>query len=183
MQSARRGEDLRNLGLGSTLTLPGLAGFVLAIGLAIDANVLVFERAREEYAARNRPSGRSALTAGFKGAFSAIADSNVTTLIAAALLFVLASGPVKGFGVTLGIGVLASMISALVITRVLAEFAVARHWVHRRPKVTGLASVGRVRTYLTRRDPAIRSRVPGSAQSGEPRPQPYAPSMCSKLRL
>ncbi|MFD7771517.1 protein translocase subunit SecD [Streptomyces sp. NPDC059787] len=144
--------------LGATLTLPGLAGFVLAIGMAVDANVLVFERAREEYGKRNRPSGRSALTAGFKGAFSAIADSNVTTLIAAALLFLLASGPVKGFGVTLGIGVLASMISALVITRVLAEFAVARRWVHRRPKATGLASIGRVRTYLTRRDPQLMRR-------------------------
>ncbi|MFF9486367.1 protein translocase subunit SecD [Streptomyces sp. NPDC014676] len=144
--------------LGATLTLPGLAGFVLAIGMAVDANVLVFERAREEYGKRNRPSGRSALTAGFKGAFSAIADSNVTTLIAAALLFLLASGPVKGFGVTLGIGVLASMISALVITRVLAEFAVARRWVHRRPGVTGLASIGRVRTYLTRRDPRLMRR-------------------------
>ncbi|TQL24123.1 protein translocase subunit SecD [Streptomyces sp. SLBN-134] len=144
--------------LGATLTLPGLAGFVLAIGMAVDANVLVFERAREEYGARNRPSSRSALTAGFKGAFSAIADSNVTTLIAAALLFVLASGPVKGFGVTLGIGVIASMISALVITRVLAEFAVARRWVHRRPRTTGLASIGRVRTYLTRRDPQLMRR-------------------------
>ncbi|OKJ93343.1 preprotein translocase subunit SecD [Streptomyces sp. CB02400] len=144
--------------LGATLTLPGLAGFVLAIGMAVDANVLVFERAREEYGKRNRPSGRSALTAGFKGAFSAIADSNVTTLIAAVLLFLLASGPVKGFGVTLGIGVLASMISALVITRVLAEFAVARRWVHRRPKFTGLASIGRVRTYLTRRDPQLMRR-------------------------
>ncbi|CAL9649598.1 Protein translocase subunit SecDF [Streptomyces sp. enrichment culture] len=145
-------------GLGATLTLPGLAGFVLAIGMAVDANVLVFERAREEYGKRNRPSGRSALTAGFKGAFSAIADSNVTTLIAAALLFLLASGPVKGFGVTLGIGVLASMISALVITRVLAEFAVARRWVHRRPGITGLASIGRVREYLTRRDPQLMRR-------------------------
>ncbi|MFF1278370.1 protein translocase subunit SecD [Streptomyces marokkonensis] len=144
--------------LGATLTLPGLAGFVLAIGMAVDANVLVFERAREEYGKRNRPSSRSALTAGFKGAFSAIADSNVTTLIAAALLFLLASGPVKGFGVTLGIGVLASMISALVITRVLAEFAVTRRWVYRRPGLTGLASVGRVRAYLTRRDPQLMRR-------------------------
>ncbi|MFC9547271.1 protein translocase subunit SecD [Streptomyces sp. NPDC014603] len=141
--------------LGATLTLPGLAGFVLAIGMAVDANVLVFERAREEYSSRNRASSRSALTAGFKGAFSAIADSNVTTLIAAALLFFLASGPVKGFGVTLGIGVIASMISALVITRVLADFAVRRRWVHRRPQVTGLASIGRVREYLTRRNPQL----------------------------
>ncbi|MFJ5561629.1 protein translocase subunit SecD [Streptomyces sp. NPDC093250] len=144
--------------LGATLTLPGLAGFVLAIGMAVDANVLVFERAREEYGKRNRPSSRSALTAGFKGAFSAIADSNVTTLIAAVLLFLLASGPVKGFGVTLAIGVIASMISALVITRVLAEFAVARRWVHRRPELTGLASIGRVRTYLTRRNPQLMRR-------------------------
>ncbi|GGX33996.1 protein translocase subunit SecDF [Streptomyces malachitofuscus] len=144
--------------LGATLTLPGLAGFVLAIGMAVDANVLVFERAREEYGKRNRPSSRSALTAGFKGAFSAIADSNITTLIAAVLLFLLASGPVKGFGVTLAIGVVASMISALVITRVLAEFAVGRRWVYRRPGLTGLASIGRVRAYLTRRNPQLMRR-------------------------
>ncbi|MFE9775325.1 protein translocase subunit SecD [Streptomyces sp. NPDC005931] len=144
--------------LGATLTLPGLAGFVLTIGMAVDANVLVFERAREEYAARNRPSGRSALTAGFKGAFSAIADSNITTLIAAVLLFLLASGPVRGFGVTLGIGVLASMISTLVITRVLTEYAVGRRSVHRRPRSTGIASTGRVRDRLTRRDPQLMRR-------------------------
>ncbi|GHD85450.1 protein translocase subunit SecD [Streptomyces naganishii] len=139
--------------LGATLTLPGLAGFVLAIGMAVDANVLVFERAREEHAARHRPTGRSALTAGFRNAFSAIADSNITTLIAALLLFFLASGPVRGFGVTLGIGVVASMVSALVITRVLADFAVSRRWVHRRPRLTGLATTGRVRDALARRDP------------------------------
>ena len=116
--------------IGATLTLPGLAGFVLAIGLAIDANVLVFERAREEYAARgpatraDDPSGlQGALRAGFDKAWTAIIDSNVTTLIAAGLLFYLASGPVKGFGVTLGIGVLASMVSALVIARVLDPVA------------------------------------------------------------
>ncbi|MFI2641471.1 protein translocase subunit SecD [Streptomyces sp. NPDC018610] len=139
--------------LGATLTLPGLAGFVLAIGMAVDANVLVFERAREEHASRVRPTTRSALTAGFRNAFSAIADSNVTTLIAAALLFLLASGPVRGFGVTLGIGVVASMISALVVTRVLAGFAASRAWVHRRPRLTGLATTGRVRDALARRDP------------------------------
>ncbi|NYV78496.1 protein translocase subunit SecF, partial [Streptomyces sp. UH6] len=144
--------------LGATLTLPGLAGFVLAIGMAVDANVLVFERAREEHAARVRPSVRSALTAGFRNAFSAIADSNVTTLIAAALLFLLASGPVRGFGVTLGIGVLASMVSALVVTRVLAEFAVSRRWVRRRPAVTGIATAGRVREALARRDPQLMRR-------------------------
>ncbi|MEU9646850.1 protein translocase subunit SecD [Streptomyces sp. NPDC048188] len=144
--------------VGATLTLPGLAGFVLAIGMAVDANVLVFERAREEQAARARPSTRSALTTGFRSAFSAIADSNVTTLIAAALLFFLASGPVKGFGVTLGIGVLASMVSALVITRVLAEYAVGRPAVLRRPRVTGISSTGPVRDALLRRDPFLMRR-------------------------
>ncbi|MEU1939408.1 protein translocase subunit SecD [Streptomyces coeruleorubidus] len=144
--------------LGATLTLPGLAGFVLAIGMAVDANVLVFERAREEYTARRRPSTRSALTAGFRNAFSAIADSNITTLIAAALLFFLASGPVRGFGVTLGIGVLASMFSALVITRVLAEVAVSRPRVRRRPRLTGIATTGAVRAGLTRRNPRLMRR-------------------------
>ncbi len=139
--------------IGATLTLPGLAGFVLAIGMAVDANVLVFERAREEHAARSRPSPRSALTTGFRSALSAIADSNITTLIAAALLFFLASGPVKGFGVTLGIGVLASMVSALVITRVLADFAASRPIVYRRPKITGIASIGPIRERLLRRNP------------------------------
>ncbi|MEV7289370.1 protein translocase subunit SecD [Streptomyces sp. NPDC093252] len=144
--------------LGATLTLPGLAGFVLAIGMAVDANVLVFERAREEHAARRRPSPRSALTAGFRGALSAIADSNITTLIAAGLLFLLASGPVRGFGVTLGIGVLASMVSALVITRVLAEWAAGRGLVRRRPRISGIATIGWVRERLTRRDPFLMRR-------------------------
>ncbi|MFG2792022.1 protein translocase subunit SecD [Streptomyces sp. NPDC048419] len=141
--------------LGATLTLPGLAGFVLAIGMAVDANVLVFERAREEYAARRRPSTRSALAAGFRNAFSAIADSNITTLIAAGLLFFLASGPVRGFAVTLGLGVLASMFSALVITRVLAESAAGRPYLRRRPRLTGIATTGAVRDRLTRRNPQL----------------------------
>ncbi|MFI6942747.1 protein translocase subunit SecD [Streptomyces sp. NPDC050418] len=144
--------------LGATLTLPGLAGFVLAIGMAVDANVLVFERAREEYAARRRPTPRSALSAGFRKALSAITDSNVTTLIAAALLFFLASGPVKGFGVTLAVGVLASMFSALVITRVLAEYAAATPLVRRRPRLSGLATTGAVRDRITRRDPQLMRR-------------------------
>jgi len=141
--------------LGATLTLPGLAGFVLAIGMAVDANVLVFERAREEYASGPRRTPRSSLNAGFRRAFSAIADSNVTTLIAAGLLFFLASGPVRGFGVTLGIGVLASMVSALVITRALAEFAVARPRLRRRPRLTGIAHTGAVRDRLGRRNPDL----------------------------
>ncbi|MFJ9174876.1 protein translocase subunit SecD [Streptomyces sp. NPDC102360] len=144
--------------LGATLTLPGLAGFVLAIGMAVDANVLVFERAREERAARPRASTRSALKAGFRGAFSAIADSNITTLIAAGLLFFLASGPVKGFGITLGIGVLASMFSALVITRALAELAANRPAVRLRPHLTGIAGAGPVRSALLRRDPFLMRR-------------------------
>lgn len=141
--------------LGATLTLPGLAGFVLAIGMAVDANVLVFERAREEYTARGGRSLRGALTAGFRNALSAIADSNVTTLLAAGLLFFLASGPVRGFGVTLSIGVLASMISALVITRVLAEWVVNRRAIRRRPQVSGIANLGRVRSWLSRRNPDL----------------------------
>lgn len=141
------------VGLGVTLTLPGLAGFVLAIGMAVDANVLVFERAREEYAGRPGRSLRSSLTAGFKGAWSAVADSNVTTLIAAGLLFFLGSGPVKGFGVTLAIGVLASMFSALVIARALTEIAARSRFVADFRGVNGIAIPGRVRTWLTRRDP------------------------------
>ena len=146
------------LGLGATLTLPGLAGFVLAIGLAIDANVLVFERAREEYEDAPKAGVRRALGIGFNKAWSAILDSNVTTLLAAALLFLLASGPVQGFGVTLSIGVIASMISALVIARMLTEVGVSIPWVAKRPRFTGLGYVGRVRTWLDRRNPDLMSR-------------------------
>ncbi|MFC5818050.1 protein translocase subunit SecD [Nonomuraea harbinensis] len=137
--------------MGATLTLPGLAGFVLAIGMAVDANVLVFERAREEYAGAPKRGLRHALDRGFKMAWSAIADSNITTLIAAGLLFWLASGPVKGFGVTLGIGVLASLVSAMLITRVFTSLIIDRMG----PRVSGLGSVGRVRTWLTKRDPQV----------------------------
>ncbi|HEY9563771.1 MAG TPA: protein translocase subunit SecF, partial [Nocardioides sp.] len=146
------------LAVGATLTLPGLAGFVLAIGLAIDANVLVFERAREEYAENPKAGMRRALQVGFNKAWTAIIDSNVTTLLAALLLFIFASGSVKGFGVTLSIGVIASMISALVIARVLTEIAVSSRPVARRPQITGLSNVGRVRTWLTKKDPQIMKR-------------------------
>lgn len=141
--------------LGVTLTLPGLAGFVLAIGMAVDANVLVFERAREEYTDRRSRSLRSALTAGFRNAWSAVADSNVTTLIAAGLLFFLGAGPVKGFGVTLAIGVLASMFSALVIARALTELAAGSRFVNDYPGVNGIGRPGRVRTWLSARDPQL----------------------------
>ncbi|WP_411080460.1 protein translocase subunit SecD [Streptomyces sp. cmx-18-6] len=141
--------------LGVTLTLPGLAGFVLAIGMAVDANVLVFERAREECAEQPSRSLRSALTIGFRKAWSAVADSNVTTLLAAGLLFFLGSGPVKGFGVTLAIGVVASMFSALVIARALTEIAAGSRFVSDFRGVNGIARPGAVRTWLTRRDPRL----------------------------
>ncbi|MEU7894335.1 protein translocase subunit SecD [Nonomuraea sp. NPDC049152] len=134
--------------LGATLTLPGLAGFVLAIGMAVDANVLVFERAREEYGGAGL---KSALDQGFRKAWSAIADSNITTLLAAGLLFWLASGPVKGFGVTLSIGVLASLVSALLITRALTQWIIGRV----PPRASGVDSIGRVRTWLTARNPFV----------------------------
>lgn len=146
------------VGLGSTLTLPGLAGFVLAIGMAIDANVLVFERAREEYAAYPSAGLRRALQVGFNKAWSAIIDSNVTTLLAAGLLFFLGSGPIKGFGVTLTIGVVASMVSALIIARVLCDLAVANKPVAERPAVSGLGNVGKVRAWLDRKNPQIVKR-------------------------
>ncbi|MFF6980314.1 protein translocase subunit SecD [Streptomyces sp. NPDC008343] len=146
--------------LGATLTLPGLAGFVLAVGMAVDANVLVFERAREEYLGVGALKSASAhldkpLATGFGKAWSAVVDSNVTTLLAAGLLFFFATGPVKGFGVTLSIGVLVSMISALVITRVLADFAIRRRFVRNRPGLTGITSTGRVRAWLARRKPRL----------------------------
>ncbi|MGH3509453.1 MAG: protein translocase subunit SecF, partial [Nocardioidaceae bacterium] len=142
--------------LGATLTLPGLAGFVLAIGMAIDANVLIFERAREEYA--DGLGLRSSLQVGFGKAWSAILDSNMTTLLAAGLLFFLASGPVKGFGVTLSIGVLASMVSAVVIARVLTEQAARTRWMGAHVKASGLATTGRVRAWLRRKNPDIMGR-------------------------
>jgi SecD/SecF fusion protein len=145
------------LAIGATLTLPGLAGFVLAIGMAVDANVLVFERAREEYA-EGRRSLSGSMTTGFKQAWSAIIDSNITTLLAAGLLFFLAAGPVRGFGVTLSIGVVASMFTALVLTRLLTGFALKRGLVKRHPKVSGLAGIGVVRRWLEEKGPDLMSR-------------------------
>ena len=101
--------------LQATLTLPGIAGIVLTIGTALDANVLVFERIREEL--RNGRSVIAALDAGYSRALSAIIDANMTTLIASVLLFAFGSGPVKGFAVTLSIGILTSIFSAIMVTR------------------------------------------------------------------
>ncbi|HRK66101.1 MAG TPA: SecD/SecF family protein translocase subunit [Hyphomonas sp.] len=101
--------------LQSTLTLPGIAGIVLTMGMAVDANVLIFERMREEVA-----QGRSvisAVDAGYNRAMSAIIDANLTTLLAVLILFQLGSGPVRGFAVTLGIGITVSMFTAIMVTR------------------------------------------------------------------
>lgn len=103
--------------LQATLTLPGIAGIVLTIGMAVDANVLIFERIREELAAGR--SVMSSIDAGYSRAMSTIIDSNLTTLIAAIILFSFGTGPVKGFAVTLGIGIVTSMFSAIMITRLL----------------------------------------------------------------
>ncbi|RME62760.1 MAG: protein translocase subunit SecD [Alphaproteobacteria bacterium] len=103
--------------LGATLTLPGIAGIVLTIGMAVDANVIIFERIRDEIRAGRTPF--SAMDAGFRNALSTIWDANITTLIATALMFQFGSGPVKGFAVTLTIGVVTSVFSALMLTRLM----------------------------------------------------------------
>ncbi|MDH3366315.1 MAG: protein translocase subunit SecD [Gemmatimonadota bacterium] len=100
---------------GATLTLPGLAGFVLSLGMAVDANVLIFERIREEVKQNKTP--RLAVDAGFQNAMPAIIDANVTTVISAAFLFQFGTGPVKGFAVTLLVGIIASLITAVFVTK------------------------------------------------------------------
>jgi len=110
--------------LNAALTLPGIAGIVLTIGMSIDANVLIFERIREEL--RNGIQLREAISTGYKKAFSSILDSNITTFLTAVILFSLGQGPVKGFAVTLMIGIGASFFSAVYITRVIIEFLVRK---------------------------------------------------------
>jgi preprotein translocase subunit SecD len=100
---------------GATLTLPGIAGIVLTVGMAVDANVLIFERIREELRLGNSP--QASIEAGYGKALSTIADANITTLIAAIVLFGFGTGPIKGFAVTLSIGILASMFTAIMGTR------------------------------------------------------------------
>jgi preprotein translocase subunit SecD len=102
-------------GLQATLTLPGIAGLILSIGMAVDANVLIFERIREEVDAGKTP--RTAVDNGFAEALSAIVDANITTLITAAILYQFGTGPVRGFAVTLSIGIVASFFTALFVTR------------------------------------------------------------------
>lgn len=102
-----------------TLTLPGIAGIILGIGMAVDANVIIYTRIREEIAAGR--AVESAITTGYSKALSAIVDGNVTTLISAAVLYIFGSGPIKGFATTLAVGIVASMFTALVITRVIMK--------------------------------------------------------------
>ena len=106
-------------GLGATLTLPGIAGIILTLGMAVDANVLIFERVREELRVGKSP--RAAVDAGFDRAFSAILDANVTTIVAAVVLFQFGTGPVKGFAVTLTIGIAVSMFTAIFVSRAVFE--------------------------------------------------------------
>jgi preprotein translocase subunit SecD len=119
-------------GLQATLTLPGIAGIILTIGMAVDANVLIYERIREEYRA-----GRTVVNAveqGYDRAFAAILDANVTTFIAAAVLYMLGAGPVRGFAVTLGIGILTSVFTAFVVSRLMIAI-----WLRtRRPKALAM---------------------------------------------
>ena len=108
--------------LGATLTLPGIAGIVLTVGMAVDANVLIFSRIREER--RDGASVQKSISAGYDRAFVSILDANITTLIVALILFLIGSGPVQGFAVTLSIGILTSMFTSIVMTRGLVNFVV-----------------------------------------------------------
>ena len=108
-------------GLQATLTLPGIAGIVLTVGMAVDANVLIFERIREEFRQGRTPM--AAIDAGYSRAMSTIVDSNLTTLIAAVILYSFGTGPIKGFAVTLGSGIVTSFFSAIMVTRLLVV-----HW-------------------------------------------------------
>ena len=105
--------------IGATLTLPGIAGIVLTVGMAVDANVLIFSRIREEL--KNGLSPQSAINAGFERAFTTILDANLTTLIVAVILYSIGTGPVKGFAITLSIGILTSMFTALLCTRAIVN--------------------------------------------------------------
>lgn len=118
--------------LGSSLTLPGIAGIVLTIGMAVDANVLIFERIREELANGARP--KSAIVAGFDRAFSSIFDANITTLLIAFILFAIGTGPIKGFAITLAIGIVSSLFTAIIVTRAMIQI-----WYGNRKNLTKLS--------------------------------------------
>ncbi len=110
------------VGINATLTLPGIAGLILSVGMAVDANVIIFERIKEEL--NTGRTIRTAINAGFERAFRAILDANVTTLIAAAVLFRFGTGPIRGFAVTLAVGIVVSMFTAIILTRFLLRRAV-----------------------------------------------------------
>ncbi len=128
--------------INATLTLPGIAGLILSIGMAVDANVIIFERLKEEM--RNGKSLRASINAGFSRAFRTILDANVTTLIAAAVLFYFGSGAIKGFAVTLSIGILLSMFTAVVVTRLLLKLVVGMN-ITKSPVMFGLNKGGGTR--------------------------------------
>jgi preprotein translocase subunit SecD len=109
---------------GAALTLPGIAGMLLTVGMAIDANVLIFERIREE--TRVGKTVRAAIDAGYAKAFSTIVDANLTTFIAAVVLFQFGTGPVKGFAITLCIGIAASMFTAVFVSRAVFDIVMSR---------------------------------------------------------
>jgi protein-export membrane protein SecD len=111
-------------GLQATLTLPGIAGIVLTVGMAVDANVLIFERIREELAAGKAPI--MAIDTGYNRALGTILDANITTLLAAMVLFQLGSGPIRGFAITLAIGIVTSVFTAFVLTRFMVSLWVRR---------------------------------------------------------
>jgi len=110
--------------LKATLTLPGIAGIILTIGMSVDANVIIFERIKEELAGERAP--RSAVDTGYKNALRTILDANITTLIIALILFEFGTGPIKGFATTLSIGILASLFTAIVVTRVIFDLILRR---------------------------------------------------------
>jgi protein-export membrane protein SecD len=112
-----------------TLTLPGIAGIALTLAMAVDANVLILERIREEIAIGK--TARVAVDAGYQKAFSAIFDSNLTTLIAAVFLFQFGTGPIKGFAVTLTIGLLISMFTAIVVTKLIYDFLFKENFINK----------------------------------------------------
>ena len=105
---------------GATLTLPGIAGMILTIGMAVDANVLVFERIREELRLGKTP--RAAIEGGYEKALVTILDANVTTFIAALILLQFGTGPIKGFAITLSIGIVASFVTAVFVTRIVFDY-------------------------------------------------------------
>ena len=118
--------------IGATLTLPGIAGIVLTVGMAVDANVLIFERIREEMKSAKGPA--RAISLGYERALSAILDANITTLIIAVILFAVGSGPVRGFAITLGFGIITSVFTAFFVTRLMVVMWFER----RRPKTIAL---------------------------------------------